>query len=84
MYKWLTNKYPEIRRFITKDSDMIVDNLYLDCNAIVHPCCNKELDNMDKTRKELYGNLISYIGLEYTNKVMSCAFDQSVVQKKYH
>ncbi|KAI5151998.1 5'-3' exoribonuclease 2, partial [Enteropsectra breve] len=61
LYKWLTQKYPEIKKRIDSMPPGFVDNLYLDFNAIIHPCCNKELSSIDATDKELYTNLINYL-----------------------
>jgi 5'-3' exonuclease len=61
LYRWLTQKYPEIKRIVKKDSHRVVDNLYLDFNAIIHPCCNKALDCMENTDRELYSNLTRYL-----------------------
>lgn len=61
LYKWLTQKYPEIKLKVDPSENRIVDNLYLDFNAIIHPCCNKSLDNMQSTDSELYGNLEEFL-----------------------
>lgn len=63
LYRWLTERYPEIRKKISKVSHIPVDNLYLDFNAIIHPCCNKELDTMEETDKQLYKNVSDYLDM---------------------
>lgn len=61
LYRWLTSKYPEIKINLSPRSPKPVDNLYLDFNAIIHPCCNKGLNSMHLTEKQLYLNLIAYV-----------------------
>ncbi|KAI5170078.1 5'-3' exoribonuclease 1 [Pancytospora epiphaga] len=66
LYKWLTQRYPAIKKPISEKSRQDVDCLYLDFNAIVHPCCNKGFGNMEDTETQLYSNIINYV-----NKLMS-------------
>lgn len=61
LYKWLTYKYPEIKLKINLDEGHNADNLYLDFNAVIHPCCNKFLENMQNTDSELYRNLEEFL-----------------------
>lgn len=61
LYKWLTHKYPEIKLKIDPSEHQHTDNLYLDFNAIIHPCCNKSLDSMQSTDSELYRNLEEFL-----------------------
>lgn len=61
LYRWLTNRYPEIKRPVSTKSNFYADNLYLDFNAIIHPCCNKDLNTMSLTDKQLYANLTNYM-----------------------
>lgn len=61
LYRWLTQRYPEIKMKPDTEADTTIDNLYLDFNAVVHPCCNKSLENMADTDSELYKNLESFL-----------------------
>lgn len=61
LYKWLTQKFPEIRLKTEDFKETVVDNLYLDFNAVIHPCCNKSLNSMKETDLELYGNLVELL-----------------------
>lgn len=61
LYRWVTQRYPEIKLKPNTQDIHLVDNLYLDFNAIIHPCCNKSLGTMTETDTELYRNLESYI-----------------------
>lgn len=79
LYRWLTQRYPEIRTKPDPESDSAIDNLYLDFNAIVHPCCNKSLPNMADTDSELYKNLESFldeiIGIMKPRRLLYIAID---------
>ncbi|ORD95032.1 XRN4 [Enterospora canceri] len=61
LYKWLTMRFPSILAHLKKDFDYNVDNLYLDFNAIIHPCCNKNLNNLKEIDADLYAKLEKYI-----------------------
>ncbi|ELA41905.1 uncharacterized protein VICG_01089 [Vittaforma corneae ATCC 50505] len=61
LYKWITQRYPEVKLKPNREEDHLTDNLYLDFNAIIHPCCNKALENMADTDTELYKNLEKYM-----------------------
>lgn len=61
LYKWLTLRYPEIKEQLDKKEPNLADVLYLDFNAIIHPCCNKTLENMQDTDSELYKNLENFL-----------------------
>ena len=61
LYKWLTMRYPEIKLSLDNKEEHLTDILYLDFNAIIHPCCNKSLENMQDTDSELYKNLEAFL-----------------------
>ncbi len=48
-FRFITNKYPDL--IIDKlntinniNNDNIIDNLFLDTNCLIHPCCKKIID----------------------------------------
>lgn len=61
LHKWLTMRYPEIKLSLNNKEENLADILYLDFNAIIHPCCNKSLENMQDTDSELYKNLEAFL-----------------------
>lgn len=61
LYRWLTQKYPEIKLKLNSSSNYNIDNLYLDFNAVIHPCCDKTLDSGELTDSTLYNNLSDFL-----------------------
>lgn len=61
LYKWITMRYPEIKLPLDDKQEHLSDILYLDFNAIIHPCCDKSLENMQDTDSQLYKNLESFL-----------------------
>ena len=61
LYKWLTMRFPSIVTHLKKDFDYHVDNLFLDFNAIIHPCTNKNLKNLKEIDEALYRELEKYL-----------------------
>ena len=61
LYKWLTMRFPSILIHMKREFDYNIDNLYLDFNAIIHPCTNRELKDLDKLNEDLYHNLEAYL-----------------------
>ena len=52
-FRWLTNKYNDL----IIDDNLSIDNLFLDANCLIHPCCRKILD--------IYPNLIKLHNDDY-------------------
>lgn len=61
LYRWLTMRFPWILTHLKKEFDYRIDNLYLDFNAIIHPCTDKSCKNLKQLDKELYNNLERYL-----------------------
>ncbi|OQS55563.1 Xrn1 [Ecytonucleospora hepatopenaei] len=61
LYKWITMRFPGIVTHLKKEFDYNVDNLYLDFNAIIHPCTDKSKTNLEQLDDELYRNLERYV-----------------------
>ena len=58
-FKWITNKYDLIINEVKN-----IDNLYLDANCLIHPCCRKIVNNnkhLVKNHNNLYQNNINNI-----------------------
>ncbi|KAJ8601816.1 hypothetical protein CTAYLR_007475 [Chrysophaeum taylorii] len=51
-YKWLEARYPAI---VVEECE--VDNLYVDCNGVVHPCCHPEGKPQPKNEEEMVANV---------------------------
>jgi len=42
-FRWLTNKYDDL--IVSSKTTIHIDNLFLDANCLIHPCCRKILKN---------------------------------------
>jgi len=50
------------------------DNLYLDMNGIIHPCCHPQDKPQPKSEFEMFNNIF-----EYTDKVISICKPQKLI-----
>ena len=77
-FRWLTNKYDDL---IIKSDTIKIDNLFLDANCLIHPCCRKILkDNPDliKFHEEDY-KLNKYninTDINIISKLEKCMFEE--------
>ncbi|KOM50500.1 hypothetical protein LR48_Vigan08g132700 [Vigna angularis] len=68
-YRWLTDKYPRVVQDVDKamqdPNGVKYDNLYLDMNAIIHPCFHPDSDHDDiplpTTFEDVFRNVFDYI-----------------------
>jgi len=56
-FRWLTKKYPDVIQLKMP----VIDNLYLDMNAIIHPCCHPEHGAAPKSEEDMLQAIIAYI-----------------------
>ncbi|WVZ02247.1 hypothetical protein V8G54_023053 [Vigna mungo] len=68
-YRWLTDKYPRVVQDVDQamqdPNGVKYDNLYLDMNAIIHPCFHPDSDHDDiplpTTFEDVFRNVFDYI-----------------------
>ncbi|XP_047155317.1 5'-3' exoribonuclease 3-like [Vigna umbellata] len=68
-YRWLTDKYPRVVQDVDKamqdPNGVKYDNLYLDMNAIIHPCFHPDSNHDDiplpTTFEDVFRNVFDYI-----------------------
>jgi len=70
LFHWLSQKSPGfiINAYckdeqLTTDSDFDIDNLYLDLNGIIHPCCHPEHGEFPQPdgQVQMFNNIFLYI-----------------------
>ncbi|ORE00611.1 XRN2 [Hepatospora eriocheir] len=61
LFKWLKIKYQGVTTKMLKGLDYNVDCLYLDFNAIIHPCTIKECNSLEDVDRKLYENIDIYL-----------------------
>ena len=68
-FRWLTSRYPNALEDVVPKGqeghrDPEIDNLYLDCNGIIHPCCHPEGEGIKKPghdEDEMMQNVTEYL-----------------------
>ena len=56
-FKWLTDNYPKTIFF---DEKMQVENLFIDANCAIHPCCHPP-ENPPKNEEEMFTRVCDYL-----------------------
>ncbi len=56
-FKTIVDKYPSILKYNLTNN---VDNLYLDMNCIIHPCCKKSHDKNPHNENEMIDEVLQY------------------------
>ncbi len=59
-FKWLVDNCPSTIFF---DPKLHIDNLFLDMNCLIHPCCREKNENGDlpKNEEEMISKVIAYV-----------------------
>ena len=64
-FKWLTVRYPKLvvnaNESSLKYELPAFDNVYLDMNGIIHPCCNPPNGLKPQSENEMFDNIFKYI-----------------------
>ena len=62
-FKWLSLRYPKCICQPTSSQDELpsFDNLYLDMNGIIHPCCNPPDGKKPESQEEMFDNIFKYV-----------------------
>lgn len=62
-FKWLSLRYPKCICQPSANSDDLpsFDNLYLDMNGIIHPCCNPPEGKKPESEDEMFANIFRYV-----------------------
>ena len=71
LFRWLQNKYPKIIQPVLEDASQApsetnpngfeVQNLYLDMNGIIHPCCHPQDKPPPKNETEMHQAIFAYL-----------------------
>jgi 5'-3' exoribonuclease 1 len=83
MFRWLTDQYPDIvHRQLESDGldeNLVVDNLYLDMNGIIHPCTHGNSDArivLDETA--MFKKIFLYVDRYEQHKSSSLFLTQNI------
>ena len=62
-FKWLSLRYPKCICQPTSAPDELpsFDNLYLDMNGIIHPCCNPSEGKKPESQEDMFENVFKYV-----------------------
>jgi len=64
-FKWLTVRYPKVvvnaNESSLKHDLPAFDNIYIDMNGIIHPCCNPPNGPKPQSEDEMFDNIFKYI-----------------------
>jgi len=64
-FRWITLRYPkcvvDAKESKTQSEVPKIDNLYLDMNGIIHPCCNPPDGEKPQSESQMFQNIFEYV-----------------------